>query len=78
MLIPKELKINRFKEVKIPEKCEYFKRLGLAEGQVGEYGGEDDLPPDENKLDNMVNSIKAYDKHMQEEANKEAEKDTKK
>lgn len=75
MLIPKELKINRFKEVKIPEKCEYFKRLGLAEGQVGEYGGEDtEIPHDGNKLENMVNSVKAFDKHMKEKAEKDTEK----
>lgn len=71
MLIPKELKINRFKEVKIPEKCEYFKRLGLAETQVGEYGGEEtDIPHDGNKLENIVESIKAFDKHTKKDTEK--------
>lgn len=40
MYVPEKLKINRFKEVKIPRKRDYF-MTGRYVADKGVYGGED-------------------------------------
>lgn len=42
MYVPEELKINRFKEVRIPKKSEYF-NTGRYIADNGVYGGESEL-----------------------------------
>ena len=76
MYVPEKLKLNKFKEVAIPKKSEYFKRFGEING-IGNYTGEDGTAPHmERKTDAMAGfaeDLEAYDKMKQAEASKEAD-----
>lgn len=55
MLIPEELKLNKFRSVNIPDKKSYFTRQGMVEFVEGEQYTEDNIPmPDMNTTDQLA------------------------
>lgn len=55
MLVPEELKLNKFRAVNIPDKKSYFTRQGMVEFVEGKQYTEDDiLMPDMNTTDQLA------------------------
>lgn len=51
MYIPEKLKLNRFKEVRIPKKREYFQKLGLVNPNPKLYTGATPMPISKRRID---------------------------
>lgn len=55
MIVPKEMKLNRFRQVNIPAPKEYFQRFGYQSVTDGRYLGDDnEAPMPMNKIDQIV------------------------
>ena len=65
MYIPKELKLNRFKLVRIPSGKELFGRYGQGNPNIGTYDPEDALPIFQSKLDAIASSFEAFKQEME-------------
>lgn len=52
-MIPEEMKINKFKEVKIPRKRDYMKSFGLSPALGENYTGDEPFQESGNKLETM-------------------------
>lgn len=70
MNVPEKLKINKFREVRIPKKGEYF-NTGRFMTDTGIYGGEDtvELYPDTTKADAayaLMEEIERFDRQREE------------
>lgn len=73
MRIKEELKLNRFRYVRIPKRGELFRQLGEMNGRQQYTGDQVVEIHTGNKMDVYAeadNYMKEYDKKMQEEANK--------
>lgn len=70
MYVPEKLKVNKFKEVRIPSKGEYW-NTGRFIADTGTYGGENEPVSEtrENIIDKMHEVMREYDAYMQEHAN---------
>lgn len=71
MKIPEKLKINAFKEVRIPKKSEYMQRLG-AQNVPMPYSG-DELATAAQRLTDQMADYLAWEKEMAEEAQNKSE-----
>ena len=82
MYIPEEMKLNRFKLIKIPKGKEIWKRLAgvqLREPNSSAYTGDESIP-DENKTEmaEYANHKAEYDAWLaEEETKKKAEEKSK-
>lgn len=54
MYVPESLKLNRFKDVKIPSNKDYFQRLGRQALPEGQYTGEDPAQMPAQKIDQVT------------------------
>lgn len=66
MFIPKEMKLNRFKEVSLPSARDFF---GITQGQIpnsSQYTGDEPAPMPANKVDS-INDFIDYAEQMQRE-----------
>lgn len=70
MFVPDKLKLNKFKEVSIPENRDYFARYGFLRVPENAYSGEEVVPLSGTKIDDIEAGLE-YDRLMQE---KELEK----
>lgn len=67
MLVPDKLKLNRFKEVKIPTNKDFFARVGLGSvGTAGSYTGDDFAIPNQSKIDQILQADAEYSKFLSE------------
>lgn len=67
MYIPNEMKVNRFKETRIPKKGEYF-NTGRYNAIPQNYGGEEAVNvTGENKVDRCEGLMKEFDKMRENE-----------
>lgn len=65
MLVPDKLKLNRFKEVKIPTNKDFFARVGLGSvGTAGSYTGDDFAIPNQSKIDQILQADAEYSKYL--------------
>lgn len=71
MKIPERLKINAFKEVRIPKKSEYMQRLG-AQNVPMPYSG-DELATAAQRLTDQMADYMAWEKEMATEAQNKSE-----
>lgn len=69
MFVFEEMKTNRFKDVKIPKKAEFYKRSGFIEDNGMRYGGEETTPTDGRQLDD-IKSMLEHDAKMAAEEEK--------
>lgn len=69
MKIPEELKLNKFKEVRIPSKSEYMQRLG-GQNVPMPYSG-DELTTAAQRLTDQMADYMAWEKEMAAEAAKQ-------
>lgn len=69
MKVPEELKLNKFKEVRIPKKSEYMHRLG-GQNVPMPYSG-DELATAAQRLSDQMADYMAWEKEMAAEAAKE-------
>lgn len=54
MYVPEELKLNRFKDVKIPSNKDYFQRLGRQALPAGQYTGDEAAQMPSSKIDTVT------------------------
>lgn len=68
MYVPEKLKLNKFRDVRIPSPAEYFGRFGTSVPPVSEnrMTGDEDVMLNGRKTD-ILADMDAYDKYMQEE-----------
>lgn len=71
MKIPEKLKINAFKQVRIPKKSEYMARLG-AQNVPMPYSG-DELANAAQRLTDQMADYLAWEKEMAAEAQNKSE-----
>lgn len=66
MIIPEKMKVNKFKEVRIPSKSEYF-NTGRYRAESGTYGGEEEAVnvTGTHKVDNAADLVRELDKEVQ-------------
>lgn len=74
MIVPEKLKINKFKEVRIPTKGEYF-NTGRFTADAGKYGGDElaDMAAPTTKVDDAILLMEELDKERQKAANDKSE-----
>lgn len=60
MVVPEKMKVNHFKEVRIPSNKEYFKKFGSYQPTESYFTGEEAIPLGERKVD-MLARIAAED-----------------
>lgn len=72
MYVCEKLKLNKFRDVKIPANKDYFQRLGLTTTPTGEYSGDDSAPMPQTKIQS-IEDIEAYDRMKQNEENSKTE-----
>lgn len=72
MLIKKDLKLNRFKVVAIPENKAYFQRFGERAVPAGMYTGDEVAPSAMNKTD-VLALMAERDRQLQMEQSHEGE-----
>lgn len=66
MYFPDEkMKVNRFKQVAIPRRCEYVRRFGSVAPAQSQYTGDEVAPLPQNKVDQLW-FAEQYDAMMQE------------
>lgn len=66
MYIKDELKLNKFREVRIPSNAEYFARYGFTTSPDSQYSGDEDSPMPKNKTE-LFALMDEYDKMKQNE-----------
>lgn len=64
MYIPKKMKINRFKDIRIPSKGEYF-NTGKFMQVPNQYGGEE--TPVNVVGENKVETLEQFEKELEKE-----------
>lgn len=71
MFVPEKLKVNRFKDVKIPTNKDFFARVGLGNvGVAGNYTGDEMAIPAQSKIDQIRQADFEYSKYLNQEVNK--------
>lgn len=71
MYCPKELKLNKFREVKIPSNASYFQRYGFAAvPSESLYTGDEELDYGQTKLDAIAEGAELYERFAASEDNK--------
>lgn len=73
MLIKKELKLNRFKVVAIPENKAYFQRFGERVVPAGMYTGDDEVAPQTMNKTDILALMAERDRQLQMEQSHEGE-----
>lgn len=73
MVIEEKLKLNKFQQVSIPRPSDMFARMGFRAMPEGAYTG-DEMMPNGNKIENLGEQVRLYEKYAAEQAAKEAEK----
>lgn len=64
MFVPEELKINKFKAVRIPSNEQYFSRFGQGLPTSGQFSGEDEtLPIGQNKTEMLADQMEMYEEY---------------
>lgn len=58
MIIPDQLKLNRFQHVAIPENSTFFSRFEGVRPTSASFSGDDDTPELQSKVDAIVNGSK--------------------
>lgn len=65
MFVPDKLKVNRFKEVKIPTNKDFFARVGLGSvGTAGSYTGDEYAIPNQSKIDQIRQADYEFSKYL--------------
>lgn len=49
----KEMKVNTFRDVRIPSNAEYFARYGFAVSPASQYSGDEPSPMPSDKLSSL-------------------------
>lgn len=70
MIIPKKMKLNQFKVVRIPENKDYFARYGASAMPESAYSGDNSSPMFADKIDNLAKGLEDYQQFCDEEAEK--------
>lgn len=73
MFINEKLKLNKFREVAIPKANDMFARLGYRTTPETSFTGDEELI-EGNKLEQLAEQTKLYEKYAAEEAKKQAKK----
>lgn len=73
MVIEEKLKLNKFQQVSIPRPSDMFARMGFRAMPESAYTG-DEILPNGNKVENLGEQVRMYEKYATEQAAKEAEK----
>lgn len=65
MFIPEKLKLNKFKDVKIPSNKDFFARVGLGSvGTPGSYTGDELATPVKSKIDQIVEADAEFSRYL--------------
>lgn len=64
MLIPKKLKLNKFRHVDIPKNREYFARYGNFNTMDINYTGDDVAPIGQSKIDQIMVADAEYRQYL--------------
>lgn len=68
MFVPKGLRNNAFKDVKIPSNKDFFARVGLGSvGVANNYTGDEMAMPNQSKIDQILEADKEYARFLQSE-----------
>lgn len=73
MYINDGLKLNKFREVRIPSNAEYFARYGFTASPDSQYSGDEDAPMPKNKTE-LFALMEEYDSMKQREENSKSSK----
>lgn len=68
MYVTEKMKLNRFKDVRIPSNSDYFSRSGGAVLPPSQYTGDDVAVMPQSKVQSIVD-MEAYDRMKQNEEN---------
>lgn len=67
MYCPEELKINKYKHVRIPTNDQYFQRYGgVSPESAGTYTGEESIPMAQTKIDAIAEGAELYEQYARE------------
>lgn len=67
MYVPEKLKLNKFRDVRIPSPAEYFGRFGESLNVAPErFSGDNPISLDNRKI-SQLEDMMAYDKYMSEQ-----------
>lgn len=66
MFIKDELKLNKFRDVRIPSNAEYFARYGFTTSPDSQYSGDESAPLSMNKTE-LFELMAEYDRMKQNE-----------
>jgi len=68
MYVPEKLKLNKFRDVRIPTAAEYFRRFGQSLGELpsGRFSGDESISMD-NRKTIMLSDMEARDQMLQRE-----------
>lgn len=69
MYIPEKMKVNRFEDVAIPSNKSFFARLGAVAPESLKYSG-DDLVPEQMSKTEQINDYIDYAEQMSKESEK--------
>jgi hypothetical protein len=72
MFVREEMKLNRFRDVRIPRNSEYFARAGAAVLPPSQFTNDEQAVMPQSKIQSIV-EMEAYDKMKQEEENSKTE-----
>lgn len=65
MFIPEKLKLNKFKDVKIPSNKDFFARVGLGSvGTAGSYTGDELATPVQSKIDQIAEADAEFSRYL--------------
>lgn len=73
MWCPDELKLNKFKVVRIPSNKEYFGMFGSQIPLKQAYTGDADIKPAMTKNEQAAESIRLYNQYAEEERSKHSD-----
>lgn len=63
MFVIDDLKLNRFKFVRIPSNREYFSKLGFCSVSPSLFTGDESISAFQSKLDSVKPTIEEYDEY---------------
>lgn len=67
MYCPDELKLNKFKHVRIPSNDQYFARYGgVSPEDSGNYTGDEAIPMAQTKIDAIAEGAQLYEQYARE------------
>lgn len=66
MIIPDQLKLNRFQHVAIPENSTFFSRFEGVRPTSTAFAGDDDTPEIQSKVDAIINGSKIVSAEQQQ------------